>query len=117
MNNLRKLLTSHLTNAYYREAPDDISYDYTTFTIKEVPLYFNRKDYYVTLKVFYENEVDLINKCDEYIELFDFKTINEDEMSYTFYLERNEEVEETDKRINIRYMRFHVQGYDERKAK
>lgn len=110
---------SKLYKTYNVEASDDVPAKYLVYHLDEMQAYFQRNDYTLTVNCIVKvNEESAGTDLDEMVEAvkaaFYFKSFTTDEITYTFYYDSTDEVEEADKLIRRKDVRFTVVGYEER---
>lgn len=110
---------SKLYKTYNVEASDDVPAKYLVYHLDEMQAYFQRNDYTLTVNCIVKvNEESAGTDLDEMVEAvkaaFYFKSFTTDEITYTFYYDSTGEVEEADKLIRRKDVRFTVVGYEER---
>jgi len=110
---------SKLYKTYNVEASDDVPANYLVYHLDEMQAYFQRNDYTLTVNCIVKvNEESDGTDLDEMVEAvkaaFYFKSFTTDEITYTFYYDSTDEVEEADKLIRRKDVRFTVVGYEER---
>ena len=111
---------SKLYKTYNVEASDDVPANYLVYHLDEMQAYFQRNDYTLTVNciVKVNEESAGTDDLDEMVEAvkaaFYFKSFTTDEITYTFYYDSTDEVEEADKLIRRKDVRFTVVGYEER---
>ena len=110
---------SKLYKTYNVEASDDVPANYLVYHLDEMQAYFQRNDYTLTVNCIVKvNEESAGADLDEMVEAvkaaFYFKSFTTDEITYTFYYDSTDEVEEADKLIRRKDVRFTVVGYEER---
>lgn len=110
---------SKLYKTYNVEASDDAPANYLVYHLDEMQAYFQRNDYTLTVNCIVKvNEEGAGADLDEMVEAvkaaFYFKSFTTDEITYTFYYDSTDEVEEADKLIRRKDVRFTVVGYEER---
>lgn len=110
---------SKLYKTYNVEASDDVPANYLVYHLDEMQAYFQRNDYTLTVNCIVKvNEESAGTDLDEMVEAvkaaFYFKSFTTDEITYTFYYDSTDEVEEADKLIRRKDVRFTVVGYEER---
>lgn len=110
---------SKLCTTYNVEASDDVPANYLVYHLDEMQAYFQRNDYTLTVNCIVKvNEESDGTDLDEMVEAvkaaFYFKSFTTDEITYTFYYDSTDEVEEADKLIRRKDVRFTVVGYEER---
>ena len=111
---------SKLYKTYNVEASDDVPANYLVYHLDEMQAYFQRNDYTLTVNciVKVNEESAGADDLDEMVEAvkaaFYFKSFTTDEITYTFYYDSTDEVEEADKLIRRKDVRFTVVGYEER---
>lgn len=110
---------SKLYRTYNVEADDDVPANYLVYHLDEMQAYFQRNDYTLTVNCIVKvNEESAGTDLDEMVEAvktaFYFKSFTTDEITYTFYYDSTDEVEEADKLIRRKDVRFTVVGYEER---
>lgn len=110
---------SKLYKTYNVEASDDVPANYLVYHLDEMQAYFQRNDYTLTVNCIVKvNEESAGTDLDEMVETvkaaFYFKSFTTDEITYTFYYDSTDEVEEADKLIRRKDVRFTVVGYEER---
>lgn len=110
---------SKLYTTYNVEASDDVPANYLVYHLDEMQAYFQRNDYTLTVNCIVKvNEESAGTDLDEMVEAvkaaFYFKSFTTDEITYTFYYDSTDEVEEADKLIRRKDVRFTVVGYEER---
>lgn len=110
---------SKLYTTYNVEASDDVPANYLVYHLDEMQAYFQRNDYTLTVNCIVKvNEEGAGTDLDEMVEAvkaaFYFKSFTTDEITYTFYYDSTDEVEEADKLIRRKDVRFTVVGYEER---
>ena len=110
---------SKLYKTYNVEASDDVPANDLVYHLDEMQAYFQRNDYTLTVNCIVKvNEESDGTDLDEMVEAvkaaFYFKSFTTDEITYTFYYDSTDEVEEADKLIRRKDVRFTVVGYEER---
>lgn len=110
---------SKLYKTYNVEASDDVPANYLVYHLDEMQAYYQRNDYTLTVNCIVKvNEESAETDLDEMVEAvksaFYFKSFTTDEITYTFYYDSTDEVEEADKLIRRKDVRFTVVGYEER---
>ena len=110
---------SKLYKTYNVEASDDVPANYLVYHLDEMQAYFQRNDYTLTVNCIVKvNKESAGTDLDEMVEAvkaaFYFKSFTTDEITYTFYYDSTDEVEEADKLIRRKDVRFTVVGYEER---
>ena len=110
---------SKLYKTYNAEASDDVPANYLVYHLDEMQAYFQRNDYTLTVncivKVNEESDgTDLDAMVEAVKAAFYFKSFTTDDITYTFYYDSTDEVEEADKLIRRKDVRFTVVGYEER---
>lgn len=110
---------SKLYKTYNVEASDDVPANYLVYHLDEMQAYYQRNDYTLTVNCIVKvNEESAGTDLDEMVEAvkaaFYFKSFTTDEITYTFYYDSTDEVEEADKLIRRKDVRFTVVGYEER---
>ena len=110
---------SKLYTTYNVEASDEVPSVYLVFHLDEMQTYFQRNDYTLTVNCIVKvDEEGTTEDLDEMVEkvkaAFYFKSFTTDNITYTFYYDSTDEVEEADKLIRRKDGRFTVVGYEER---
>lgn len=110
---------SKLYTTYNVEASDEVPSVYLVFHLDEMQTYFQRNDYTLTVNCIVKvDEEGTTEDLDEMVEkvkaAFYFKSFTTDNITYTFYYDSTDEVEEADKLIRRKDVRFTVVGYEER---
>ena len=118
----KELIYSELSKLYITynvEASDEVPSVYLVFHLDEMQTYFQRNDYTLTVNCIVKvDEEGTTEDLDEMVEkvkaAFYFKSFTTDNITYTFYYDSTDEVEEADKLIRRKDVRFTVVGYEER---
>lgn len=114
---------SKLYKTYNVEASDDVPANYLVYHLDEMQAYYQRNDYTLTVNciIKVDEEVqagqtppDLDAMVEAVKAAFYFKSFTNNYITYTFYFDSVDEVEEADKLIRRKDVRFTVVGYEER---
>lgn len=112
-NELRKLIYQKLstilpTYSNYADAHED---SYCTYYLNNIDVYWQRSDVYLTIDVI-DPAISAVEATAQQIrELLDQQTFNTATVSATFYFESQNVVDESDKGIQHRNMRFSITAY------
>lgn len=113
---------SKLYKTYNVEASDDVPSNYLVYHLDEMQAYYQRNDYTLTVNciIKIDEEVqagqtapDLDAMVEAVKNAFYFKSFTDNYITYTFYFDSIDEVEEADKLIRRKDIRFTVVGYNE----
>ncbi len=113
---------SKLYPTYNEEASDDVPSNYLVYHLDEIQAYYQRNDYTLTVNciIKVDEEVqagqtgpDLDAMVEAVKNAFYFKSFTNNYITYTFYFDSVDEVEESDKLIKRKDVRFTVTGYNE----
>lgn len=114
---------SKLYTTYDEEASDDVPANYLVYHLDEMQAYFQRNDYTLTVNCIIKVDEEVaagqtLPDLDAMVEAvkaaFYFKSFTTEYITYTFYFDSVDEVEEADKLIKRKDVRFTVVGYEER---
>ena len=112
-NELRKLIYQKLstitpTYSNYADAQEE---SYCTYYLNNIDVYWQRSDVYLTIDVI-DPAISAVEATAQQIrELLDQQTFNTATVSATFYFESQNVVDESDKGIQHRNMRFSIMAY------
>lgn len=112
-NELRKLIYQKLstvtpTYSNYADAKED---SYCTYYLTGIDVYWQRSDSYLTIDVIDPAIAAVEETAQSIRELLDQQTFNNSTVSATFYFESQNVIDESDKGIQHRNMRFSVMSY------
>ncbi|SJZ60777.1 hypothetical protein [Anaerorhabdus furcosa] len=108
---LVKQLLGQVGQVYSNVASDD-SLNYITYRLNQSNRYPNRYDFTLLVDLYF-NEIEVVeDKCDEIIELLNYKQHNNNDVGLTFYLESRGIMTDVDKDIQVRSLRFQIIAYE-----
>lgn len=117
-NDLRKLIQTKLStisnNVYYENAIETAGYPHIVFTLDKINLGdLSREDYTLDIDVWDRgSSASVIEElCDEIEDLFDAENLPQDTVLPTFFKDTRNVVDDTDKTIKHRNLKFVVQNY------
>lgn len=118
-NDLKLLVQSRLktltTNVYYRIAKQDALYPHIVFNFERVDLGdLSRRDYILQVNVWdkSQNTHKADELADQVEDLLQAQNLPQDNVLPTFYLIDRHDVEDSDKLIQHREIRFQIQNYE-----
>ncbi|WP_416784247.1 hypothetical protein [Anaerorhabdus sp.] len=115
-NKIRSLVVELLkpVGEIYSNVASDESLNYITYRLNQSDRYPNRYDYSLLIDLFFDSIEVVEDKCDEIIELLNYKQHNNDEVALTFYFESRGIMTDMDRDIHVRSLRFHIIAYERR---
>lgn len=118
-NYLKKLIQAQLKtvveNVYYEIASDDALYPHIVFNFERIDLGdLARQDYILRIDIWdkSQNTVAIDSVADNVENLLQAENIPQDHVLPTFYLIDRHNIEDSDKNIKHREIRFQIQNYE-----
>ncbi|MEG0165848.1 hypothetical protein [Anaerorhabdus sp.] len=106
-----KQLLENIGRVYSNVASDE-SLNYMVYRLNQSNRYPNRYDYTLLIDLYFDSIETIEDKCDEIIELLNYKQHNNEYVWLTFYLESRGIMTDVDKDIQVRSLRFQIIAYE-----
>lgn len=114
-NLLRKMIYQLLSNVaptYSTDAIPSTRLNHITYYLNSIDLYPERNDETLNIQCWSNNNSECEDMADQIISLLNYKSINNQNITATFYLENKNTINDNDIKISRRDLRFHVMWYE-----